>query len=137
MPARREIGHWSLLLAALVVVGAALAVGDRLRHSRVARAQAVALTGGNPDHGRLLMVRYGCSTCHAVPGVWPRAKGVGPPLGGLSKRVYVAGILLNTPSNLVAWIIDPREIDPQNAMPKTGITKSEARDVAAFLYSID
>jgi len=136
MSASREILRWGAVLAALVALGVALAAGDRLRQSHAARDQAAALTGGDPDHGRSLMVRYGCSTCHATPGSWPKAGGVGPPLDDLSQRVYVAGVLLNTPENLIAWIVDPPAIDPQTAMPRTGITEPEARDVAAFLYSI-
>jgi cytochrome c1 len=42
----------------------------------------------------------------------------------------------NTPHNLVAFIADPRSIDPKSAMPRTGITPAEARDVAAYLYSL-
>lgn len=61
---------------------------------------------------------------------------MGPPLDGLSRRVYVASVLLNTSDNLIAWIVDPPGIDPHTAMPRTGITEPEARDVAAFLYSL-
>lgn len=137
MSARREILRWGALLAALVALGLLLTTVDRIRLSRAARAQAAALTGGDPERGRALMVRYGCSTCHAAPGVWPAAQGVGPSLAGLSRRMYMAGVLLNTPDNLIAWIVDPRGIDPRTAMPRTGITEPEARDVAAFLYSAD
>jgi len=135
MSASREILRWGALLAVLSALGAALAAGDRIRLSQAARAQAAELTGGDPERGRALMVRYGCSTCHAMPGVWPAAKGVGPPLHDLSQRTYVAGVLLHTPDNLIAWIVDPPGIDPPTAMPRTGVTEPQARDVAAFLFS--
>lgn len=136
MSARREIGRWATLSGVLIILGAALAVGDSLLQSRSGRERAAMLAGGDPERGRDLMVRYGCSTCHETPGLRPSARGVGPPLGGLAQRVYVAGVLVNTPANLIAWIVDPKAIDPLTAMPVTGISEPEARDVAAFLYSL-
>ena len=53
------------------------------------------------------------------------------------RSVYVDGRLPNTPDNLAAWIVDPHAIDPQNAMPPTGVSPSEARDMAAYLYTLD
>ena len=47
------------------------------------------------------------------------------------------GRLNNTPDNLVAWIVDPHAIDPQNAMPPTGVDAREARDMAAYLYTLN
>jgi cytochrome c2 len=61
---------------------------------------------------------------------------VGPPLGGLKERVYIAGRLTNTPEHLIEWIVDPRAVDPKTAMPVTGVSKSEARHIAAYLLSL-
>ena len=135
MSAPREIRRWLALCGVLVALGVTVAVGDRLRESRSESERTAALIGGDPDRGRALMVRYGCSTCHQTAGVWPAAKGVGPPLDGLAQRVYLAGGLVNTPANLIGWIVDPKAINPLTAMPVTGISAPEARDVAAFLYS--
>jgi cytochrome c len=44
-------------------------------------------------------------------------------------------VISNTPDNLVQWIVSPQSFSPQSAMPATGITEAEARDVATFLYS--
>jgi cytochrome c1 len=129
---RRDLWLWAALAAALALAGG-LAFGGYLQQVRAARAAE--LTGGDPGRGRVLTVRYGCSACHRTPGVWPAGEGVGPPLDNLSQRVYIGGVLLNTPANLVAWIVDPRAIDPLTAMPRTGISEPEARDVAAYLYS--
>jgi cytochrome c1 len=46
-------------------------------------------------------------------------------------------MLPNTPQNLVAWIRDPPGIDPLTAMPASGMSEAEARDVAAYLYTLD
>jgi hypothetical protein len=60
---------------------------------------------------------------------------VGPPLAGVGRRSYIAGVLTNTPEHLVQWIIDPPGTDSLTAMPNLGVTPGEARDIAAYLYS--
>jgi cytochrome c len=96
----------------------------------------VAFTGGDPDRGRQALARYGCITCHTIPGI-SEARGLtGPPLDRFAHRTYVGGVVPNTPGNLIAWIMDPPAIDPRTAMPATGISEAEARDVAAYLYTL-
>jgi cytochrome c1 len=93
------------------------------------------ITGGDPARAPGLLRHYGCAGCHTIPGV-PGADGkVGAPLAGLRSRVYIGGVVPNTAENLIAWLRDPRALSPRTAMPATGITETEARDVAAFLYS--
>nr|WP_245571593.1 c-type cytochrome [Microvirga subterranea] len=99
------------------------------------RQAAIALTGGNPDHGPGLMLRYGCGGCHIVQGIAGARGQVGPNLSDVSRRIYIGGVTTNSPDNLIRWIVNPREFDPKTAMPVTGISEREARDVAAFLYS--
>ena len=57
------------------------------------------------------------------------------PLADIIHRVYVGGVVTNSPDNLVRWIVSPQAFSPRSAMPATGISESEARDVAAYLYS--
>src|SRR4051812_18035577 len=60
--------------------------------------------GGDTSRGAAAMFRYGCGTCHTIQSL-PNAHGlVGPPLTGLRDRMYVAGMLQNTPENLRRWI---------------------------------
>jgi cytochrome c2 len=33
------------------------------------------------------------------------------------------------------WIEHPRAVNPKTAMPELGVTRTEARDMAAYLYS--
>jgi cytochrome c1 len=66
----------------------------------------------------------------------PGADGkVGPSLEKLRERVFIAGRLRNSGDTLVQWILEPQGFDAHAAMPPTGITESEARDVAAYLYA--
>ena len=97
---------------------------------------AMALTGGNAERGRQTIASYGCGTCHTIGGVPGANANVGPPLAGLGQRAYVAGVVPNTPDNLVRWIRHPQEVDSLTAMPDLGVKESEARDIAAYLYTL-
>ena len=93
--------------------------------------------GGNPERGRqLLQKSYGCGACHVIPGVTGATGLVGPPLTSWARRAYIAGNLPNTPENLVRWIRNPQEVEPGTAMPNLGVGAGEARDIAAYLYTI-
>ena len=86
--------------------------------------------------GRAAIERYGCGSCHSIAGV-PGARAlVGPPLTGVAERAYIAGVIENTPLNLQRWIRDPQGVDPRTAMPNLGVGASEARDIAAYLYTL-
>jgi len=61
---------------------------------------------------------------------------VGPPLFWFSRRTYIAGELPNTPENLVRWVRTPRLVEPATAMPTVGLDDQQARDVAAYLYTL-
>ena len=120
----------------MLVATSAVLTAAACQHRERDVRDAILLTHGDPDRGRVLIRRYGCAGCHSVPGV-PGAVGlVGPNLAGIAERVYIAGRLTNTPDNLVKWIEAPRAVDPKTAMPNTGITTSGARDVAAYLYTL-
>jgi hypothetical protein len=57
-------------------------------------------------------------------------------LAQLADRIYIAGVLANTPANLIQWIEDPPGIDPRTAMPKLGVDEASARNIAAYLYTL-
>lgn len=93
-------------------------------------------TGGDFRHGKDRIMHYGCGSCHSIPGV-PNAHGlVGPPLILFGRRTYIAGELPNTPDNLVQWLRDPKSVEAGTAMPNLGVTEQDARDIAAYLYTL-
>ena len=98
--------------------------------------EAAALTGGNPSRGPDLLRKYGCQSCHTIPGVVGANGLVGPPLAGIASRSYIAGVLPNAPDNMLRWIQDPKGVDPKTAMPDVGVTPSDARHIAAYLYTL-
>lgn len=94
------------------------------------------VVGGDAAAGARLVAGHGCAACHVVPGQrWPRGQ-VGPSLAGFGGRGYIAGVLPNTPENLVRWLRDPPAIAPRTAMPDLGLNEAEARDIAAFLVTL-
>lgn len=96
----------------------------------------LSVTNGNPANAPRIAITNGCAGCHVIAGV-PGAQGlVGPSLNGLARRVYIAGELVNTSDNLIHWIRDSRSINPHTAMPSTFISEQDARDLAAYLYSL-
>jgi cytochrome c len=125
------IGASTVIILGVVAASAGAAWSSRQKTERIARA----MTGGDPARGPDIMRRYGCGGCHIIPGVSGADGEVGPPLTGLSRRVYIGGVANNSPDNLVHWMISPQAFSPRTAMPATGINEAEARDVAAYLYS--
>jgi cytochrome c len=93
--------------------------------------------GGNPREGQLAMARYGCGSCHVIPGLVGADSHVGPPLDHFARRSYVGGVVPNTVDNLVLWIQSPQVINPQTAMPPLGVTEQDALHMAAYLYTLD
>ncbi len=93
-------------------------------------------TGGDAVHGARLISQYDCGSCHTIPGI-PRANGlVGPPLMMFGRRTFIAGEVPNTPDNLEQWLRDPQSIESGTAMPKLGVDHEQAKDIAAYLYTL-
>jgi cytochrome c len=118
--------------AVLVLALMSLALGACARHE----PPQVLVPGGDERRGRELIDRYGCATCHVVPGIGSARGQVGPPLGGVAQRSYIGGTLPNTPGNMVLFIRHPQKVRPGSAMPDLGVSEPEARDVAAYLYTL-
>ncbi len=132
--AMAELNRWTAwrmagAAAALLLLAAACGRDER-------RNEAIALTNGDPDRGRVLLRTYGCASCHTIPGVDGATGLVGPPLAGVAARSYIGGVLTNTPANMVRWIRDPKGVDSLTAMPNVGVTAADARRIAAYLYTL-
>jgi cytochrome c len=127
----RRWGVAALLLIALVIPLVAACTGEGEVHR-----QAAALTGGDPGRGKASIRKYGCDTCHTIPGIETARGLVGPSLAQVASRVYLAGRLTNTPGNMIRWIQHPQQVDPGQVMPEMGVSEREARDIAAYLYTL-
>ncbi len=92
--------------------------------------------GGDAEAGKDAIRHYGCQGCHTIPGIRQAGALVGPPLEHMANRVYLAGELPNTPQNLMKWIQHPHSVHPHTVMPEMGVTDKDARDIAAYLYTL-
>ncbi|MDQ9172127.1 c-type cytochrome [Oxalobacteraceae bacterium R-40] len=92
---------------------------------------------GNVEAGRRAMNQYLCATCHQIPGIVGASNHVGPPLNGIADRRYIGGIIANNPENMVRWLMNPQQFDSLSTMPDLGVTEKDARDITAYLYTLD
>ncbi|HEV7718351.1 MAG TPA: c-type cytochrome [Arsenicitalea sp.] len=132
------VSKLAVIAALLLAGGAASYFGNEYRLAAQQRRDAVAVTGGNPARSRIeaLSIKYGCGGCHTIPGIAGATGRVGPNLGNEASQIYVGGVITNSAENLTRWIVSPQVIDPMSAMPTTGISEDEARDITAYLYSL-
>lgn len=91
---------------------------------------------GDAGRGRAAIERYQCVACHTIPGIDGPDGVVGPPLTDFGLRTHIAGFVPNAPGNLVAWLQDPPAIAPETGMPDLGVGEADARDIAAYLYTL-
>jgi len=115
----------ALMLPALLAMAFALGV------SKPASAHQT-----EAQRGARLIQRYGCGSCHTIPGIDGADGLVGPPLTRWSQRSYIAGVLPNDSDNLAFWIQNPQQVIKGVDMPDMGIKEREAQAIAAYLETI-
>ena len=93
-------------------------------------------TMGNAKLGKKAIEKYGCGSCHTIPGVKEADGLVGPPLEKFSERSFIAGQLANTEENLARWIRNSQEVEPGTAMPNLGVSQEDAENIAAYITTI-
>ena len=94
------------------------------------------VVGGDPEAGRVAIAAIGCGVCHEIPGVTGANGVVGPPLEGFARRQFIAGVLPNRPGVLTHWVREAPALLPETAMPDLPIGEEQARDIAAYLYTL-
>jgi cytochrome c2 len=94
------------------------------------------ITGGNVERGKAAFRKYGCGSCHEVHGEQTAQGSAGPSFHDFALQGYLPGGLTNSPDNLTLWIRHPREVEPKTAMPELGVGAADARDLAAYLYTM-
>lgn len=125
----------ALMAAAVLLAIVCGTVLTRQSHEE-ARINAEQMTGGDSVAGRVDIQQLGCGACHAIPGIAGARGAVGPSLSGVADRAELAGRLANTPDNMIRWVRTPTAIDPDSGMPDMGLSDRQARDVAAYLYTL-
>ncbi len=127
-----RLGLGGLLLIFLAFAIALLV--NTANHTPVMAKQQV--PEGDPLQAQAAIQKYGCGTCHTIPGIQSAHGKAGPELTNLSERSILAGRLPNNPDNLMLWIQHPQQVKPGSDMPEMGVSDSDARNIAAYLYSL-
>jgi cytochrome c len=91
---------------------------------------------GSAAQGSQLIAKYGCDSCHIIPGIETARGVIGPSLEHVATRPMLATTLPNTPDNMVRYIQNPQLVGAQNTMPNLGVKPDEARDIAAYLSTL-
>lgn len=120
-----------LCMPFLLLAGVTACEGGRSEYG------AVVVRGGDPERGAQIISEIGCGACHKIPGIDGAEGVVGPPLTDWPSRSFIAGKLPNEPNNLIKWIMDAPSVEPKTAMPDLDLTADQARDVAAYLYTLE
>ena len=61
----------------------------------------------------------------------------GPSLQAFGKRSYIAGRIPNRPDALAQWLVEPASLVPDTAMPSMGVSQTNARNMAAYLWGLE
>lgn len=104
---------------------------------------AFTLEGASAERGRKLVETRACGGCHVLSGAPPLP--ASPPVTDprdRDKAISLAPDLRHVRGKwkagpLVAWLVDPKRVKPDAAMPATGLTEAEARDVALYLLTVE
>ena len=130
---KRHITWHTFLIPSLMVLTLCLSCHSS---GNTAEKVAMATTGGSAERGLRAISRYGCGSCHLIPGVSNATGLAGPSLSGIGSRIYIAGVLQNTPPNMERWLENPPGVDEHTVMPNLGVTHQDAVDIAGYLYSL-
>lgn len=122
-----DLPSWRARAALLPVIG--------LASCKMPPDERHAMPQADPERGRIVMNRVGCGSCHLAPGLWPEGR-VGPSLERFAERTLIAGRLPNRPDLLANYIRNAPAHVPGSGMPAMPLTEEEARDVAAYLYTL-
>ena len=126
MPALR-LPSWAFFAAALLALQSC---------QDLTAKEAAPYDGIDPEEGARLIASIGCGGCHMIPGIDGARGLVGPPLDHMGRRVFIAGMLRNTPDNMVIWLMDPQAVVPGNAMPNMALQVEQAQAITNYLYTL-
>ena len=99
--------------------------------------RAPQLDAGDPQRGLAVIKRVGCASCHAIPGIdLPKGR-VGPSLHDFDAQALIAGRLPADSGTLARFVRNAPSVLPGTTMPAMPLDEGEARDVAAYLISLD
>jgi cytochrome c oxidase subunit 2 len=92
--------------------------------------------GATIDSGQKLFMDR-CAGCHAIRGTDASGQH-GPDLTHLnSRRRIAAGLLPNTPEDLMNWIVNAQQLKPGSRMPSMALSETEKLALSTYLSTLD
>jgi cytochrome c2 len=82
-------------------------------------------------------MKHDCTSCHTVPRIEGDENVQGPSLSHWASRDLVAKEWPNTPENVENWIRHSEQLRPSTTMKLMTVDEKDARDIAAYLFSLD
>jgi hypothetical protein len=109
--------------------------------SRPAPSDTEALVPGRPPLGRALSVRFGCNSCHSIPGVAVRESGLCPDLAGVADRAATRRPGYTADAYLRESVEDPDAYVVPGYLPlmpalRDRMTRQQYEDLIAFLKTL-
>ncbi|HZQ62194.1 MAG TPA: cytochrome c oxidase subunit II [Casimicrobiaceae bacterium] len=87
-------------------------------------------------HGRDVFMAGPCAMCHNIQGTDAHGQ-FAPDLTHVASRPFLAaGRLPNTPSQMMAWIINPQQFKPGVNMPAIPLSPEDLKAVVAYLQTL-
>lgn len=99
------------------------------------------MTGGDPQAGKEKIVLHDCHSCHEIPGIPLNRDRSGPSLKHWAEQSTIAKKWPNTPENLEDFLQHPERMlhgsELKSEMTMSSVKAVDAKDIAAYLFSID
>ena len=103
--------------------------------------RGASMTGGDPQVGKEKIVLHDCHSCHEIPGIPVNRDRRGPSLKHWAKQSTIAKKWPNTPDNLEDFLQHPERMlhgsGLKSEMTMSSVKPDDAKDIAAYLFSID
>ncbi len=132
-----ETGLWSTV-AYLKAMPFMTAEDHRLLASKSGNMECPVPAAAAPysiEEAQIALRQYSCDNCHVIRDMVGPNTRVGPSLEQWYRRKYIAGVVPNTPENLVRWIVDPRAVSPHTLMPDLDVIEPHAQIMARYLLT--
>ncbi len=92
---------------------------------------------GDARVGQAIITQQDCGACHSIPGISGAEGTAGPPLDHFATQPRIAGVVPNSPAALVGFLRAPESMVKNSAMPNIALTETQARQIAAYLYTLN
>ena len=103
--------------------------------------RGASMTGGDPQVGKEKIVLHDCHSCHEIPGIPVNRDRRGPSLKHWAKQSTIAKKWPNNAGNLEDFLQHPERMlhgsGLKSEMTMSSVKPADAKDIAAYLFSID